>query len=552
MALRDILAKFGVKVDTKQLLGFDKKLGGAIGRLKQLGAVIGGSVLLGQIKTFTTELINQGDEIGKTAKRLNLTTDQLQGWQHATGLAGIKSKEFELAVKSLNKNAFEAGVNKSSTYVKAFDRLGVSVTDGKGNLKGFEELFLDTGEAIGAMSSETERSALATTLLGRSGIKLIPFFKQGREGIKAARGELKKYGGGLSKDAVEKLEKAQDALARFDLGLLSLKGRLASVAGPAITRVAEGLAEFSGNVSEAIEGTDIIEASLLAAAVAAGIFGKGMLLAFVKALPVIGLVVIAVLLLEDAIGTLRGKDSVIKDVFDAFAGAGSTERQVNRLNDAVDKLFEKDFSGFFGEVSDIMASFGEDIVDHIIMPVKGLGQQLEDAIEDGMIDAGKSAALSIADWQDQLASEIRGLATTLATEMGELATAMIDGFVDSWKDNAIITTVVDTVKAAIGGANKEAEVKSPSRKMNRFGRFLMQGATLGAEAEGVNFQRAVVSSVSRTINVVGARVNQTNQVSQTITGVSDPRAAGDRAGSRIVGTAQAGFESAYAALVTVG
>jgi len=551
MALRDILARFGVQVDTKKLLGFDKSVKGSINRLKQLGAVIGGSVLLGQIKTFTTELIAQGDEIGKTAKRLNLSTDQLQQWQHATGLAGISSKEFELSVKSLNKNAFEAGVRNSKSYVEAFDRLGVSVKDSEGNLKGFEDLFLDVGEAIGKVGGETERSALATTLLGRSGIKLIPFFKQGRAAINDARAEVSRFGGGLSKDAVEKLEAAQDALARWDLGLLSLKGRLASTVVPWLTKAAEAMGELFGDISEATEGTDILEASLIAAAVAAGIFGKGMLLAFVKALPVIGLVVVAVLLLEDTIGTLKGKDSVIKDLFDAFAGAGSTERQVRRLNKAMDQLLDRDYEGAGGEILDFFASLGEDIVDHVLLPLDSLHQEMKTRLMVAIINAVKSASSSVVDWFSQLGNEIVDLGGTAADKMGELATKMIDGFISKWKDNIIVSTVVNTFKDAIGGANKEAEVKSPSRKMARLTGYMAQGAEMGWKKGAPGFERAVLGSVSRVVNITGTTISQQNQVSNTISGVSDPRVAGDRASRNISGVSQSGFDSALASLVAI-
>jgi hypothetical protein len=552
MALREILAKFGIQVDTKKLLGFDKSISGAVDRLQQLGTVIGGSVVVGGLRSFVSEMLNVGDEVGKAAGRLGLSTDELQGWRHALGLAGVSAEHFETAVRALNVKAFDAGIKKSAEAQLSFKKIGVSVLDQDKKLKGFSDLWLDVAEGLSRVTNETERSALAQQLLGEGGTRIAPFFLQGRDAMMAARGELEKFGGGLSKETVKALEAGTDAVARFDLAWLSFKGRIISQYLPSFVKTTEAISEFVSRVGEALAGTDILQASLVAAAVAAATFGKSILLAFVKALPMIGLVVLAVLLLEDTIGTLKGKDSVIKDLFDAFAGAGSTEKQVNRLSKAMDALLDKDYSGAGNETLDFFASFGEDIVQHLVTPIIIGLNKIEIAFKQKFHDITQSVVIWAMELPDKMSAQLNSYGW--GGLMEDIASEMVEGFLIPFKGSGakkMAEAVVGAVKGAITGANNEAGVKSPSTKMARFGSFLAQGATMGWKRKAPDFERAVLSSMSRTINVVGAQVRQTNQISQSITGVSDPRVAGDRAGSKITGSARDGFDSALAALVAI-
>lgn len=550
MALRDILAKFGVSVDSSKLIGFDKQVQGSLGQLKKLGALIGGSFLVGKFKEFTSEIIDTGDEIGKTAKQIGISTDSLQSWRHAIGLAGGNAKVFETAAKSLNKNAFEAGIRKSKTYVDAFKRLDVEITDSQGNLKQFDDLFLDVGVSLGKLTNQTEKSALATQLFGRSGQKLLPFFDQGSDGIKKARAELQKFGGGLSADAVQKAEEAQDSLARFDLGLLSLKGRLATTVLPIITATAEKLAEFFAAVSDTTEGTSTLEAALLSAAIAAGIFGKGMFLALIKALPLIGLTVVAFLLLEDTIGTLQGKDSVIKDLFDAFAGAGSTERQVGRLNKALDDLLSKDFEGAGGEISDFFASLGEDIYQSVIEPIWRLRADMLLAVVQAIRDTATATGEAFQNYFKNLEKRLNEMSLTDAAI--ELAGTFIEGFIDGLAGERVAEAVKGLMKGALDAAANAIKSKSPAKEPMKIGRFFTQGYALGIGQEQNTANRAVARMVSRTTNVLGASVSQTNTIYQTISGASNPREVADRSGRAIATHTKSSYDAALESLVAVG
>ena len=125
-----------------------------------------------------------------------------------------------MGLKTLSRAADEAAQG-TATYADVFDRLNVSVKDGNGNLKDQETLFNDTILALSKMENETERTALASQLLGRSAQELAPMLNSGAESVEALRAKAHELGlvlndeaidaGVLFKDTIDALKRAFSA-----------------------------------------------------------------------------------------------------------------------------------------------------------------------------------------------------------------------------------------------------------------------------------------------------------------------------------------------------
>jgi len=125
-----------------------------------------------------------------------------------------------MGLKTLSRAADEAAQG-TATYADIFDRLNVSVKDGNGNLKDQETLFNDTILALSKMENETERTALASQLLGRSAQELAPMLNSGAESVEALRAKAHELGlvlndeaidaGVLFKDTIDALKRAFSA-----------------------------------------------------------------------------------------------------------------------------------------------------------------------------------------------------------------------------------------------------------------------------------------------------------------------------------------------------
>jgi phage-related protein len=105
----------------------------------------------------------------------------------------------------------------SKAYAEAYKKLGVSVTDSNGNLRDSETVYWESIDALGKMTNETERDALAMQLFGKSAQELNPLIEAGSEKMKELTQEAHDVGAVLSQETL-------DALGAFDDSIQRLKG----------------------------------------------------------------------------------------------------------------------------------------------------------------------------------------------------------------------------------------------------------------------------------------------------------------------------------------
>ena len=103
----------------------------------------------------------------------------------------------------------------SGEAAEAFEALGISVTDGNGELRDRNEVFQETIAALGKMTNETERDATAMKIFGRSAQDLNPLILGGAEALQALGDEAAKAGLILSQDDLDALNTVSDAVDRF-------------------------------------------------------------------------------------------------------------------------------------------------------------------------------------------------------------------------------------------------------------------------------------------------------------------------------------------------
>ena len=98
-----------------------------------------------------------------------------------------------MSLKTLSGAADEAQKG-TLQYKESFDRLGVSVTDINGEMKDQETLFNEVFFALADMENQTERTAIAADLLGRSATELGPALNTSTEDLEALRVQAHELG----------------------------------------------------------------------------------------------------------------------------------------------------------------------------------------------------------------------------------------------------------------------------------------------------------------------------------------------------------------------
>jgi hypothetical protein len=107
------------------------------------------------------------------SKRTGLAIDFLQKLKHAAELGGASLGDFDVVIRRLSQGALDASRGLKSAN-QDFDLLGVTIRAQNGELKTSEELFMDVAKALAGVQNSTERVAIATRLLGRSGSRVLP------------------------------------------------------------------------------------------------------------------------------------------------------------------------------------------------------------------------------------------------------------------------------------------------------------------------------------------------------------------------------------------
>jgi phage-related protein len=237
-----------------------EKLGGV---LKGIGVAMGaalaaiGTVAVGAGKALVDMSVNSAayaDEILTASTVTGMSTDSLQAYKYAAELVDV-SLETLTGSMARNVRSMSSARKGTGEIADAYRQLGVSVTDANGNLRDSETVYWETIDALGKVSNETERDALAMQIFGKSAQELNPLIAQGSAGIAELTEEARRMGAVMSEDSLNALGKFDDSIQRLKAGGEAAKNMLGTVLLSQLQVLADDgvalLGEFTRGLSEA-------------------------------------------------------------------------------------------------------------------------------------------------------------------------------------------------------------------------------------------------------------------------------------------------------------
>jgi len=237
-----------------------EKLGGV---LKGIGVAMGaalaaiGTAAVGAGKALVDMSVNSAayaDEILTASTVTGMSTDSLQAYKYAAELVDV-SLDTLTGSMARNVRSMSSARKGTGEVADAYRRLGVSVIDMSGNLRDSETVYWETIDALGKVSNETERDALAMQIFGKSAQELNPLIAQGSAGIAELTEEAKRMGAVMSEDSLNALGKFDDSIQRLKAGGEAAKNMLGTVLLPQLQILADDgvalLGEFTRGLSEA-------------------------------------------------------------------------------------------------------------------------------------------------------------------------------------------------------------------------------------------------------------------------------------------------------------
>lgn len=254
----DELDKTGKDADSAG--GKFEKLGSVV---KGVGAAMGvafaaiGTAAIGAGKALvdmTVEAAAYADEMLTQSTVTGMSAESLQAYSYAADLVDVSMETLTGSMAKQVKSMSNAR-DGSAKFADAYAKLGISVADSSGQLRDSETVYWETIDALGKISNETERDALAMQIFGKSAQELNPLIAQGSAGIAALTEEAKRMGAVLSEESIEKLGALDDSIQRLKQGSEAAQRVMGAVLLPQLQTLADDgvslLGDFTSGLIEA-------------------------------------------------------------------------------------------------------------------------------------------------------------------------------------------------------------------------------------------------------------------------------------------------------------
>ena len=522
----------GAKRAKASMNGLQRSLSSAADSMGRVGRKLTTRVtlpLVGMAGAAVKSSLATVDAQAKFAQSLATSTSSIQALTRAADMAGITQGDLEGSLRRMTRR-ISLAEQGAGAGAKAFERLGLASSD-LADLDAAERVKL-IQQRITDLIPEAERAAVASKVFGdKTGLAML---RLDAATIDKATAELKRFGVAVTDVDADKIEEANDAISALGLVTRGLGNQLAVALAPTLKRVSETLADWAARFASLEPRTKAIVAGVVAFAAAAGplAIGLGFVATGLAALASpIGLVVLGLAAVAGAAAYVASNWDTIKKDYPATASAlekvGAAGLEIGKgWSDAIkrqlaagesalkagievyDGLVSGDYMRVFDGLKSVVSAAVEGAIASLDLFTMGGASRVRDGLtqiysvvtEAGpkMIRQGKLIVewikAGIETWLHKVGDAMKGLGAAIiaavkaagadvvaaAKQLGrDLILGIPEGIAE--KIGEVQTSVRNAVNSLFGIAEEEAEVKSPSRRFMRFGRFLMDGARIGID-----------------------------------------------------------------------
>lgn len=240
---------------------------------KMQGLSMAAGIVAGAIGGLTVKTAGWADDINTMSQKYSIGTGELQKYSAAAKLVDTDVETIAKSHVRLEKAMYSAQQGGSSAE-KAFQALGIQYKNADGSLRESDAVWQDTIKALGTMSNESERDALAMQLMGKSASELNPLIEDGGETYKRLAETMQQYGlDFIDQETLDRANQFNDELDTIKaIGLVSLQNlgaQLAEYLAPALEQVVDWvgkLANWLSNLDPSVLALIAGIAGILAAA----------------------------------------------------------------------------------------------------------------------------------------------------------------------------------------------------------------------------------------------------------------------------------------------
>lgn len=434
---------FGSKL--KSIVGSGTKI--AVGSLVAAGtaAVSFGS----QLVSGVSSIAQFGDNIDKMSQKMGMSAQSYQEWDAVLQHSGTSIEAMKTGMKTL-ATAAETGSD-------AFKQLGISQNELKSLNQ--EQLFERTITALQNVEDETQRTYLASKLLGKGGTELGALLNTSAEDTQKMRDRVHELGGVLSDEAVKNAAAFQDSLQDMTTAMSGMKNQLMAEFLPSFKIIMDGLTEiFAGNGGA---GVELVRSGL-----------EAMWTQISEMIPQIG----------ETMKTLtEGMIQMLVEALPEFLDMGFNV--INSLIGGIQNNMPAILSTIISLATNMLSILIQRLPEFI-----GMGLKLIASLVSGVLQATPNILSAIGQLLSQMVSSF------MSYDWASLGKNIIDGIVSGLKaaGGAIGNMLMNLAKSAFDGVKKFFGIASPSKLMrDEIGKFIPKGIAVGIEANADSVYKAM-------------------------------------------------------------
>ena len=201
---------------------------------KEMGEliVVTGTVI-SSLAACSVESAEYAEEMLKLSSVTGLSTDELQKFEYAATHLDVSMDSLSDALKEITNKMYDAKTGGTETQ-ETFRKLGISITDGKGQMRDANEVFYEVVDALGRINNETERDAVAMELLGESARNMNPLIEAGSEKLRQLGIDAEKMGVVISETSLGEMKRFGDSMEEWNDRVLKVKVSLSEILLPVL------------------------------------------------------------------------------------------------------------------------------------------------------------------------------------------------------------------------------------------------------------------------------------------------------------------------------
>ena len=207
--------------------------------------------LIGDTVTLADNLMQQSSVTG-------LSTDTLQEYAYMAELVDTDVSTITGSLTKLTKNMQTATKGTGDAY-KAFEQLGIEVTNSDGSLRDANEVFQEAIVKLGEVENETEADALAMNIFGKSAKDLNPLIDAGSEALEQYRQQAHEMGYVLDTETLEALGGIDDNIQMLKNSMNTAKNQIRTALAPVIAEITTKFVEWASSVDWVKVGETIVK-----------------------------------------------------------------------------------------------------------------------------------------------------------------------------------------------------------------------------------------------------------------------------------------------------